>query len=152
VRSKPQKTGEVCRDDSGTHDGVNGNKARQAYFARDLCVTQVPLRGWAGVRIWFCPDFPTNCVHELVTGHKGQLADEVHRCRMDWHGIRIWVVAFGPEEVCQKFGDRERRSDLLKLDRLTGQERNLAGVLKKEGPHRNAKEQNKEYNEQEWDL
>lgn len=48
VRYKPQKTGETCCDDSGTHDGVDGNKARQAYFSRDLCVTQVPLRVWAG--------------------------------------------------------------------------------------------------------
>jgi len=48
VRSKPQKTGETCRDDSDTHDGVNGNKARQAYLARHLCVTQVPLRGEGG--------------------------------------------------------------------------------------------------------
>lgn len=31
---------------------------------------------------------------------------------MYWHGVRVWVVAFGPEEVCEVLGDRQRGSDL----------------------------------------
>ena len=48
--SKPRKTREAYRYDSDTHDGANGNKARQAYFVRHLCFIQVPLRGRAGAR------------------------------------------------------------------------------------------------------
>lgn len=28
------------------------------------------------------------------------------------HGVRIWVVAFGPEEVCEELGDGQGRSNL----------------------------------------
>jgi len=96
----------------------------------------MPLRGRSGRRVWCCPDLPPDCVYELVTSHKEQLTNEIHRCGMYWHGVRIWVVSFGPEEVRQKIGDGERGSNLPKSelsqstrdeseeDRLTAMQKN----------------------------
>ena len=35
---------------------------------------------------------------------------------MDRHRVRIWVVTFGPEEVCEELGDGQRGSNLSKFD------------------------------------
>ena len=104
----PENTGGlVCRCGSDSQDGVDGDKVRQAYFTGNLSVTRVPLRGSRGGReVWCCPDFPTNCIYELITSHKEQLTNEVHRCRMHRHGIRVWIVPFGPQEVRQELGNR----------------------------------------------
>jgi len=102
--SKPQRTREAYHYDSYTTDGVNDDKAQRVRGSRAI---QMPLRGRGGRKVRCRPDFPSNCVYELVTGHKEQLTNEVHRCGMDWHGIRIRIVTFGPEEVREKFGDGE---------------------------------------------
>ena len=127
--SEPQKAWELgaCRYDSGTHDAADDGGARRACSTRRVSVTRIPLRGRSGQEVWPCPDLPAKCVYELVTDHKEQLTNKVHRCGMHWHGIRIWIVAFGPEEVRQKLGDRQRCSDLLKLSNSIRQERNSVG-------------------------
>jgi len=76
----------------------------------------VPLKR-GGRNIYRCPDFSPDCVHEFEAGDEERLADEVHHCGMNRHGIRIRIVFFGPQEVREESGDEERGSDLSKLSR-----------------------------------
>ena len=105
----------------------------QTYFAGCFCDIQMPLRGRGGWKVWCCPNFPPNRIYELVTDHEEQLASEVHHRGMHWHGIRIRVVAFGPEKIREKLGDEEGRSNLLALAKCIGRERNSVSLVMDSG-------------------
>ena len=87
-------------------------------FRQALGCYSSAFKAEGGREVWFCPNFPANCINKLVTGHKEQLTSEIHHRGMDWHGIRIWIVALGPEELRQKSGDGERCCNLLKVGQV----------------------------------
>jgi hypothetical protein len=92
------------------------------------CLLQTPLRGRSGWKIWCGLDFPSDCIHELVTSYKEQLANKVHDCGMHWHGVCIRIVAFEPEEVSEKLGDGQRGCNLSKSNKGVGRKRKSVGL------------------------
>ena len=103
--SKPWRTREADHSDGGPDNGVDGDKG----ISLGTCVfSWVPLRGRGGGReVCRRLNLSSDCIYELETDHKDQLTNEVHHCRMHRHGVRIWVVSFGPEEIREELGDDE---------------------------------------------
>jgi len=126
------------------------SKPQRMFSVRNPSVFQMPLRGRGGRRTWYGSDVPSDCVYEFITGHKEQLASEVHCCRMYRHGICIWVIASGPEKVCEKPGDGQGDADLPKEVRPGNEKRVREGKM--EDPYRNAKEEKEECNKQERNI
>ena len=90
------------------------SKAQRMDPVRNPSTFQMSLRGRRGRRIWYGSDVPSDCIYEFITGHKEQLTSEVHHCGMYRHGIRVWVIASGPEKACEEPGDGQGDANLSK--------------------------------------